>query len=330
MKNIPDKDILLFRTCLVSTEYPGVESSTKYVFDKLGVEYLVDLRQSCCTGLGHYYDLFDQFSTTTIAARNFHVAKDTGHTNIVTMCATCYAILKKSAHILNSKPETLKEVNQVFKDSQLEHLTYTEGDIDSTDNIFHIVEVLYSKKDKIKELINTDYSQIKVAAHHACHYCKVQYKDTIGGVRNPQILDELARISGMTVVGDYDHKRQTCGSGFRQRFANNKLSLEVTEDKLTSLKDDNIDILIHMCPNCHMQFDRYQPKINREKGTNFKIYHLHIAQFMALALGADPYDVLGIQTHTVPVEPLIEKITKIRDEQKNNNKMTKEGSIDAN
>ena len=32
MKFIPDKDILLFRSCLVSVEYPGVEASTKFVF----------------------------------------------------------------------------------------------------------------------------------------------------------------------------------------------------------------------------------------------------------------------------------------------------------
>mgnify|MGYP006974656632 FL=1 len=40
MKNIPDKDILLFRSCLVSVEYPGVEASTKFVFDKLGIDYV--------------------------------------------------------------------------------------------------------------------------------------------------------------------------------------------------------------------------------------------------------------------------------------------------
>ncbi|MDR0900843.1 MAG: heterodisulfide reductase subunit B, partial [Methanobrevibacter sp.] len=64
MKNIPDKNISLFKSCLVSTEYPGVESSTKFIFDKLGIEYMIDQEQSCCTGLGHYSDIFDQYSTT--------------------------------------------------------------------------------------------------------------------------------------------------------------------------------------------------------------------------------------------------------------------------
>ena len=89
MKKIPDKNILIFKSCLVSGEYPGVESSTKYLFDKLGVEYVVEDRQSCCTGLGYYYDLFDQYSTTALAARNFAIAREIGHKNIATMCSTC-------------------------------------------------------------------------------------------------------------------------------------------------------------------------------------------------------------------------------------------------
>ena len=45
MKFIPDKDILLFRSCLVSVEYPGVEASTKFVFDKLGIDYKISEKQ---------------------------------------------------------------------------------------------------------------------------------------------------------------------------------------------------------------------------------------------------------------------------------------------
>ena len=102
MKIIPDKNILLFKSCLVNVEYPGIESSTCYILDNIDVEYLVDERQSCCTGLGYYLNLFDdQISTTALTARNFKIGSETGHGNIVTMCATCYAILKKSANILN-------------------------------------------------------------------------------------------------------------------------------------------------------------------------------------------------------------------------------------
>jgi len=308
MKKIPDKEILLFKSCLVSVEYPGIESSTKYVFDKLGIEYIVDDRQSCCTGLGYYYDLFDQFSTTALAARNFAIARQTNHKNIATMCATCYAILKKSSNILNKNDNVRKKINEIFEDSKLEELKYKVDDVDSRNNIFHTVEILFNKAKEIEDYPKIDLSQFKVASHHACHYCKVHYKDTIGNLRDPMIIETLAKSCGVETVDWYDYKRTTCGAGFRQRFTNLDLSLSVTTDKLVSLKENNVDILIHMCPNCQMQFDRYQPKIEEMLDTKFNIVHLNISQFIALAMGADPYKVIGVQTHTVPVDPILEKI----------------------
>jgi heterodisulfide reductase subunit B len=308
MKKIPDKEILLFKSCLVSVEYPGIESSTKYVFDKLGIEYIVDDRQSCCTGLGYYYDLFDQFSTTALAARNFAIARQTNHKNIATMCATCYAILKKSCNILNKNDNVRGKINEIFEDSKLGELKYTVDEFDSRNNIFHTAEILFNKADEIEDAPKIDLSQFKVASHHACHYCKVHYKDTIGNLRDPMIIETLAKSCGVETVDWYDYKRTTCGAGFRQRFTNLDLSLSVTTDKLLSLKENNVDILIHMCPNCQMQFDRYQPKIEEMLNTKFNIVHLNISQFIALAFGADPYKVIGVQTHTVPLDPILEKI----------------------
>lgn len=316
MKITPDKDILLFKTCLVNVEYPGIESSTRYILDMIDVEHMVDERQSCCTGLGHYFDLFDQLSTTAIAARNFQIALKTGHGNIVTMCATCYAILKKSAKILNHNEEVRNKVNKILENSDLERMEYKTGDMDPSKNIFHVAEIFFNKREEISKLVKFDLSNLKVATHHACHYCKVYYNDAMEGVRNPNLLDGLAAAVGVETVGWYDHKKVTCGSGFRQRFTNKEVSLAVTAEKLQSLKEHEVEILLHMCPNCQMQFDRYQPYIEEKLDTKFNICHLNIAQFIALAFGADPYNTIGIQTHTVPIEPLLKRLELFEKEKK--------------
>ena len=46
MKQVPDENILLFKSCLVSVEYPGIESSTKFVFDKIGIDYDISDKQT--------------------------------------------------------------------------------------------------------------------------------------------------------------------------------------------------------------------------------------------------------------------------------------------
>ncbi len=311
MKKIPDKEILLFKSCLVNVEYPGVESSTKFVFDKLGIEYTISERQSCCTGLGHYADLFDQFSTTALAARNFGIAREEDHRNIATLCATCYAILKKSANILNTKDNVRRQVNKIFDGSGISDLKYKVEDIDSRDNIFHTTEIIYNKADKIPDLVEVDLSGFKVAAHHACHYCKVHHQDTIGNPRDPMVIETIAKACGVETVDWYDRKTNTCGNGFRQRYMNKDLSFSVTAEKLLSLKENEVDILLHMCPNCQIQFDRNQKVIGESLNTEFNIICLNISQFVALAFGADPYKVVGIQTHTVPVEPVVDKIKLI-------------------
>lgn len=307
-KHIPTKDITLFRSCLVSAEYPGIESSTMFVFDKLGIEYVIDRNQSCCTGLGHYYDIFDELSTTALEARNFHHAIDNNHKHIVPMCSTCYAILKNAAKTLNEKDEIREEINQVFHDNNLEHLEYAKNDIDPVDDITHVVDILYALKDKISKYKKVDLSGIKIATHHGCHYCKVHYNDTLAGVRNPEILDEICQAMRVPTIGWYDHKTLTCGCGFRQRYANRDLSLEASEDKFESLYKEEVDLLITMCPNCHLQFDRYEKVMQEKTGHKHYMAVLNIAQLVALYMGADPYKVLGIQTHSVNVEPLLDKL----------------------
>ena len=64
--------------------------------------------------------------------------------------------------------------------------------------------------------------------------------------------------------------------------------------------------MIHMCPNCHIQYDRYQPVIEEEFDVKYDMVHMNIAKFVALSMGADPYKVCGFQTHSVPLEEFLE------------------------
>ena len=122
------------------------------------------------------------------------------------------------------------------------------------------------------------------------------------------MIDEIAESLGLDTVFWYPDNILTCGSGFRLRYLNDPVSLAVTYQKLRKLKDQNIDSLLHMCPNCQLQFDRYQPFIEEMINENFGIFHLNISQLIALALGADPYKVVGIQTHSVSLEPLLKRL----------------------
>jgi heterodisulfide reductase subunit B len=42
--------------------------------------------------------------------------------------------------------------------------------------------------------------------------------------------------------------------------------------------------------------------------TDYKMLHLHIQQLAALCMGADPYDVVGLQTHSLKADWLLERL----------------------
>jgi len=130
----------------------------------------------------------------------------------------------------------------------------------------------------------------------------------MGNPNHPLLIDTIAKSCGADVVEWYEDKTLTCGAGFSQIHVNRDLSLKVTRVKLESLKNAGVDLVLHMCPNCQIQYDRYQPVIEKEYGTKYNIVHMNIAQFVALALGADPKKVCGFKTHSVPLDDFLSRI----------------------
>jgi heterodisulfide reductase subunit B len=43
-------------------------------------------------------------------------------------------------------------------------------------------------------------------------------------------------------------------------------------------------------------------------GEEYPFIHLHVQQLLALAMGADPEKVVGVQSHSQDVEPFLERI----------------------
>ena len=172
----------------------------------------------------------------------------------------------------------------------------------------HTLEILWGAHDSVPELIRRRLDGIKVATHPACHYCKVFPDETLGDNENFMVPEEMLIPAGVVCTGAYNEKQTHCGAGFRNRFVNPSISVAVTQKKLHRLAEEKVDVLVHMCPNCHVQFDRYSDIISASSGEEYPFVHLHVQQLLALALGADPEKVVGIQSHSQDVEPFLERI----------------------
>jgi heterodisulfide reductase subunit B1 len=295
--------VLLFRSCLVGAEYPGVEASTKWLFERFGIEYVIDPGQTCCTGLGYYSDLIPPATMVGIAARNACVAVGAGHPVISYLCSTCYAINKKARNILEV-PEYRGQTNDVLAKIGRDY----DDRVAATVQHKHVLDVLWGAHDSVPGLIQRRLDGIKVATHPACHYCKVFPDETLGNSENFMVPEEMLIPAGVEPTGAYNEKQTHCGAGFRQRFVNPSITVAVSQKKLHRLAEEKIDVLVHMCPNCHVQFDRYSDIISESTGEEFPFVHLHVQQLLALALGADPEKVVGVQSHSQDPGPFLERI----------------------
>src|SRR5664279_1494227 len=212
--------VLLFRSCLISTEYPGSEAATKWLFERFGIEYTVHPEQSCCTGLSYYSELVPAATSLGLAARNACVAVEDGHPVMSYLCSTCYAINKKARNILQV-PEYRAETNKVLAGIGREYTDEVAGAIRHS----HTMEILWSAHHSIPDLIRRRLDGIKVATHPACHYCKVFPDEVVGDSENFMIPEDLLEATGVVKTGLYNEKTTHCGAGFRQRFVNPSIAM---------------------------------------------------------------------------------------------------------
>jgi len=294
-KRIPENRIYLFHSCIGDAHYPGITASIKYIFARLGIDYMDDPRHSTCTGFAYYGDKIPFSTMLAVNARNFALAEEAGYPNVAPVCQTSYGVLMESAGILKSgigqqvNEEVLSGVNRKFK-----------GEV----NIAHVSEILWAQRDKIKDKIKHSFAGLRVATHNGCHYTKMFRKSAV-----PNLLDELVSVTGAEPV-DYAEKSLCCGMGFGHTIEQERryLTREIAQRKLLAAKEAGADIVLVACPGCQMTLDRNQELIEKESGVEIGLPIINYAQLIALAMDVDAYKVVGVQSHSVPLEPILEEV----------------------
>ena len=293
-KRVPEDKIYLFHSCFADAHYPGITESIKYLFDRLDIDYIDDPRHSSCTGFGYYVNEIPLSTMLAINARNFALSEETGYLNIAPVCQTSYGVLTEAAGILKSgigrriNDEVLDTVNRSYS-----------GEV----NIAHISEIVWAQRERIKDKVKHSLRGLRVATHNGCHYTKMFRKSA-----KLNLLEELVSITGAEPL-DYAEKSLCCGMGFDHTVepARRYLTRIIARRKLLAAKEAGADVMLVACPGCQITLDRNQELIGKESGQELSLPVINYAQFIALALGADPYKVVGIQTHSNSLKPILEE-----------------------
>ncbi len=241
-------------------------------------------------------------------ARLWSVCAEAGLENITTACVTSFAIHNEILELIHKEPGLAEKVDKALYDACGRRLVVPR-------HIVHCSDVFYRYRGQLAQLMKyrlvdmTTGRPLKVVDHVGCHYNKIFPSKSVGGTEYCDVLTAMIREWGGDEV-DYPERRHCCGMGFRQCMIrpNRSFTVACARKKFESMAPFAPDLIITNCPGCGLVLDREQWAVNELTGANFQIPVLNYAQLAGLLLGWDPYEAVGIQGHTVPVEPLLERM----------------------
>jgi len=312
-KPIPEDGYYLTPSCILGVFSPATEPLIARIYDLLGRQWAVggirpESQHTCCSGIVTHGDVFMIESTLLVVARLWSLAAESGFENITTACVTSFAIHHECLELLGSEPGLPETIDRLLFDACGRRLVIPK-------HIVHCSDIVYRYRAELgrsmtHRLVDQGTGRpLKVVDHVGCHYNKVFPDKSVGGAEFCDVLTGPIREWGGEEV-DYPERRHCCGMGFRQCMIrpNRGFTMACVRKKLESMAPYGPDLILTNCPGCNQMLDREQWAVNELTGADFRIPVLSYAELAGLLLGWDPYDVVGIQGHTVPVEPLLDRI----------------------
>jgi len=312
-KEIAEDHYYFARSCIRQNIFPAAENLYMNILrNDVGKDIYDDIKQTTCTGIAYHSGLIPMETIMTVVARQFSLMNEAGYENFVVSCVTSFGIYVEMLETWKHFPETGKQTREALKRA-------TGRTFEIPKNLVHASDVMYKFRETIAskskyKLINAGTGQpLKVVDHIGCHYAKIFPSHGIGGAEYPYVLAGLIDEWGGEQV-DYPERRHCCGFGFRQYLLKSNRGYSVTNSKkkFDSMQPYKPDLIIANCPGCTFFLDRWQYVIAEQKGITYGadahgIPVLTYEEIAGLLLGYDPWDI-GLQTHQVAVEPLLDKL----------------------
>lgn len=313
IKEIPENDFFLTPSCILGAINPGTEVLISRIYNLLGLRWKAagdrpDSQCTCCTGILSHGDVMSMESTLLVVARLWAIAAELGFENITTACVTSFAIHTECLEAYEHEPGLEERVDRWLQQACGRRLTIPKHVVHASDIIYRYRQAL---ADKLRyQLVDQRTGRpLRIVDHVGCHYAKVFPEKSVGGAESCEVLTGPIRAWGGETV-DYPERRHCCGMGFRQCMIrpNRGYTMACVLKKLDSMEPWQPDAILTNCPGCNVLLDKEQWAIEQMSGRAFNIPTLSYTELAGLLLGWDPYDVVGIQAHTIPVEPLLDKI----------------------
>jgi succinate dehydrogenase / fumarate reductase cytochrome b subunit len=276
--------------CLASLSAKELDTSTRAVCAKLGVE-LVEMESTTCCGAGDIHEAKPDYYLH-LNARILSQAEALGCDTLLTICNVCTLNLRQANKRLREQPDELVRINENLV--QVGVAPYGGG-VEVRHLLWEISEG--DGLERFKQIAVKSLTGLKVAPFYGCQILRPSKVLGFESADNPSSLERLIEACGAEPV-DYASKIKCCG--FPIILAREDVALGEAILPLSEAADAGADVMVTPCPLCHLSLDAWQNKAEKKAGRSFDMPVLHLAQLLGAAAGIRE-DELKFKRHVVRI-----------------------------
>lgn len=293
MKKIP-----YYPGCTLSTNAKDFEKCAMIAAEKLGFSMEEMENWNCC---GASFPLTEDNIMGLAGPANVLInAKEEVSKNsdledkVVTLCAVCFNVLRRTNHAFRNNTGKLDAINSML-----------EKDYRADTNILHYLEVLRDDVgyDKVKESVTKELKGLKVAPYYGCFMLRPQDEVALDDPYAPTIFEEMLKALGCEVV-EFSHKAECCGS--YSAMGNPEKAAECSYNVIESAWIAGADIIATTCPLCQFNLDEKQKMMKGSHEDMEEIPVVYFTQLLGFALGIEMKN-LNFKANNVNPLPLLKE-----------------------
>jgi heterodisulfide reductase subunit B len=273
--------IAYYPGCVSKSTGREMDLSTRAVCAALGIA-LEELEDWNCCGATH---VSNELVQTGLSSRNLIQTE----LPVMTSCAICYSNLRSAVQRMED-PQIRAKVNAVLTKE------YTGAEVR------HALDVILEVLQKNEDMIAVPLKDLKVAPYYGCLMTRPR-----GGIDSPEFPTILERLIKLLDAQPLDFPLKTFCCGGPIFMPQEKAAEDVAYKILAAAKKAGADVIVTLCPLCHLMLDAKQKSLEIRRGEKIGIPVLYVTQLVGIALGLGP-DELGLNMNAVSPMPVVERI----------------------
>jgi heterodisulfide reductase subunit B len=307
-----------FPGCTLYTQGKTFDDAGRKSAEKLGFE-LEELENWTCCGatfpLSENYDMALASPVRTLT--NAKKESDT----LVTLCAICHNVLKRSNHLMATDKERRDKINSFIEEPDANKAAAKEANTDEATieedykgelKVLHYLEVLRDELgfDAVKEKIENNLNGLKVGSYYGCMLLRPESELAMDDHYRPKIFEELVSAMGGEPV-DFPLKTQCCGAF--QVIHEENFAMTSSREIIDSARGRGAKLLITACPLCQFNIEEKQREMKEVEPSFTPMPVLYFTELLALSLGLGE-ESIDLSKHYTDPRPILREHSLLNEE----------------